>query len=342
VGARKLLGVMPATQLLQAQAAQLAGDHGAAREIYMSLAAHPGSAVLGYRGLIMAALREGDWGEAERQAEKLRHVKPDTPWLNLIRFELAVRRQNWRDAGAALAQAERAHLLEAPRARLHQAALLVADSDLESQQGHTGEALQLAERAVRCAPEWLPGRLTLARKHLAAGHVRAGMRTIEKAWTATPHPQLASIYRTIVRSNNVLEVYKQIERLIRFNPEHPISQLALGEAALSADLWGEARRHLTALAARKEATQVVFRLLARLERRESGDERAAAQWLMRATEAPPDPRWLCAACGGGHEDWRALCAHCGAFNTLEWQTPGESRSGGKLLLTGTTLDNGLA
>ncbi len=325
INARRYLGVSPATQLLQAQAAQLAGDHRAAREIYTFLASKPDSAVLGYRGLIMAALRERNWDEAERQADKLRLIKPDTPWLNLIRFELSIRRQNWVDAGTALRQAEKAHLLEAPRAKLHQAALLAAASDLETQQGNADKALQLAEQAVRQAPQWMPARIALARKQLATGHVRAGMRTVEKTWAIAPHPQLAALYRTVVRSNNVLEVYKQIERLTRVNNDHPISQLVLAESALAADLWGEARRHLMALIAKKDTTQAAYRLLARLERRESGDERAAAQWLMKATEAPPDPRWLCTACGGGHDEWRAPCAHCGGFNTLEWQTPGIGR-----------------
>jgi len=89
VGARKLLGVSPATQLLQAQAAQLAGDRGAAREIFLALAAEPDSAILGYRGLIMDALHAGNRDEAEKLAEKLRRLRPETPWLNLIRFELA-------------------------------------------------------------------------------------------------------------------------------------------------------------------------------------------------------------------------------------------------------------
>ncbi len=96
VGARKLLGDTTATRLLQAQAAQLAGDHGMAKEIFLSLASESDSAVLGYRGLIMEAFRARDWDEAHRLTEKLRRLKPETPWLNLIRFELATRRSNGR------------------------------------------------------------------------------------------------------------------------------------------------------------------------------------------------------------------------------------------------------
>ncbi len=93
-----------------------------------------------------------------------------------------------------------------------------------------------------------------------------------------------------------------------------------------ADIWGEARRHLTALInARERATQSAYRMMARLERREKGDEQAAMQWMTKAAEAMPDPVWLCRTCGGAHEEWQATCRHCHSFATLDWQSPGISR-----------------
>jgi HemY protein len=83
-------------------------------------------------------------------------------------------------------------------------------------------------------------------------------------------------------------------------------------------------------------TQHVFKLLAALERREApkpGQDQASSNWLQRATEAPPDPRWLCNSCGGSHAIWNATCAHCHAFNSIEWQTPGASRRHSPSLLT---------
>jgi HemY protein len=47
--------------------------------------------------------------------------------------------------------------------------------------------------------------------------------------------------------------------------------------------------------------------------------------MTRAADAPADPLWLCLDCGGGHAEWQALCAHCGTFNALHWQSPGMSR-----------------
>ena len=44
-------------------------------------------------------------------------------------------------------------------------------------------------------------------------------------------------------------------------------------------------------------------------------------WLDRAVGAKPDPRYVCAACGGESLEWRSRCSRCGAFDTLSWRTP---------------------
>lgn len=328
VQARRFLGPTTLTQLLQAQAAQLAGDSRAAQEIFRALASESDSAVLGYRGLIMEARRTKNVAEMERLVEKLHRLAPETPWLNLVRFELLAQRQAWDEANAALAQAASARLLEPARVKRHRAALLAAASQRAAQQGYSDKALQAAEKAAKQAPDWFPAILVLAQAQMTSGHRRAAHRTIEKNWPRMAHPQLASLWRS--GESDLTEACQQIEKLCRDNEENAVSRLAMAEAAFAADIWGEARRHLMALINRGEATQSVYRLMAKLERRESGDEQAALQWMTRAADAPQDPVWLCQACGGAHKEWEALCAHCGAFDTLDWRSPGMSRgrSGG--------------
>src|SRR5690606_25071084 len=64
-----------------------------------------------------------------------------------------------------------------------------------------------------------------------------------------------------------------------------------------------------------------YRLLARLEAAEKNDAEAARDWLVKAEAAPPDPAWVCQACGTVAPGWTALCPHCGAFDSLAWQPP---------------------
>jgi HemY protein len=329
VASRKLLGTTPATQLLQAQAAQLAGDHDVAREIFLALAAEPESAVLGYRGLIMGALRRGDRNEVDRLIEKLRRLRPETPWLKLVDFDLAAQKQDWNGVNIALDHIAGARLMDQTRVKQHQAAALIATAQKELRGGHSDQALQAAERAARLAPAWAPAVIALAREQARAGHKRASLRTIEHAWGTAPHPQLASLYRANA-GDNAVEIYKKIEHLCGDDNHQAANRRILAEAALAADLSGEARRHLMALVERGEATRSDYRLLAQLERRDGGKEELATKWLSHAIDAPADPAWLCRVCGGSHEEWQALCRHCGAFDALEWQTPGQSRVGDKM------------
>jgi HemY protein len=70
--------------------------------------------------------------------------------------------------------------------------------------------------------------------------------------------------------------------------------------------------------------------MARLEEAENGSVGGIRAWLDRAVGAMPDPRYVCASCGGESLEWRSLCPHCGSFDALAWRTPAWGVSGGTL------------
>jgi HemY protein len=323
IAARRNGSVDVAARWLQAQAAQLAGDHKAAQEIFRALASNADATVLGYRGLITEAKRAGKWDEVDRLITELYRLKPTTPWLSLMRMESAARHRQWDEAEQALGYAVSARLLDSAAGRRTRAALRIATSRAARADGDAEAALQAAEQAARQAPEWLPAQINLAEILAANGHDRAATRAIERAWKQHPHPQLTSILRGMAANN--LDAFKQTERLCRLNDTAVESRVALAQAALDADIWGEARRHLTVSVNDGSATQGVYKMLARLERRERGDERAAAAWLTRGAEAPADPVWLCRACGKAHAEWQPLCDSCGSFDSLDWHSAGKGR-----------------
>lgn len=321
VAARKNIGNGTAAQWLQAQAAQLAGDHRAAREIFRVLAATPEAAVLGYRGLITEAKRAGTWDEVDRLMAELHRLKPATPWLSLIRMESAARRRQWAEAESALSHAIAARLMDSESGRRTRAALRISISRGGADQG---EALQAAEQAARQAPDWLPAIINLAEILSNTNHKRAASRLIERSWKTHPHPQLAQILRR--QADSPLDAFRDTEHMCRGSETTAESRIALAEAALAADVWGEARRYLLASLKDGAATQSIYRLLARLERREHGDERAATSWLMKASEAAADPAWICRNCGGASDAWQPVCGHCGSFDSIDWQNAGQSRA----------------
>ncbi|MBF0394238.1 MAG: hypothetical protein HQL38_16295, partial [Alphaproteobacteria bacterium] len=109
------------------------------------------------------------------------------------------------------------------------------------------------------------------------------------------------------------------ESLVAGNPDHCESHLAVGEAAVAAEQWGLARRHLVA-AAKAVSDRRVFGLMAEVEERETGDQTAAAMWHRREGTAPL-PHWHCGACGAEVADWAPLCPSCDAVATIVWDRP---------------------
>ncbi|PCJ56893.1 MAG: hypothetical protein COA65_10060 [Rhodospirillaceae bacterium] len=162
--------------------------------------------------------------------------------------------------------------------------------------------------------------IAYARLAKGQGAARRAEKAIEKAWSKNPHPDLARAYLEIDGLDDSLQRLRKIEKLAVLRPNHPESVLAVGEAALKAEIWGEAKSNLEkAIAARPSAR--AFRAMAELEAAEPGNE-AAAQWLARAAEASADPHWVCGNCGAIAESWAPVCAHCDAFDRFAWRLPG--------------------
>jgi uncharacterized membrane-anchored protein len=77
------------------------------------------------------------------------------------------------------------------------------------------------------------------------------------------------------------------EALAAKKPLHPLSYLAVAQAALACKLWGKARQQLQAIVD-LEPLPDAFRLMAALEKSEHGSKEAAYKWL----DKPPRRRSL--------------------------------------------------
>src|SRR5207253_335237 len=109
--------------------------------------------------------------------------------------------------------------------------------------GDDATALRLAEHARRLRPDagWLLETLLVL-------EARAGGR----AWLTAPHPDLARLYLDTRPKGGPLARAAAAQRLAVQNPSALESHLAVAEAALAAQLWGEARHHLLLAAAQPQ------------------------------------------------------------------------------------------
>jgi HemY protein len=315
-----LLADPPLTLLLSAQAAQLDGDEEAAKRFFTAMIERRETEFLGLRGLLNQALSAGDRGAALQYAERAMALRPGTQWAALSCFDLETRERRWDAARKTLAQLTRRRLISRERARHHRGVILYELSCGALAGGDRRRALALAGEAQAMTQDLAGPAAHHARLLLGERKDSRAAKAVERAWRTAAHPELAQVYSAIHEGEPPLARVNSFERLAAQNPTARESHVALAEAALDAQLWGEARRHLEA-AIGSDPTSRLCLLTARLEEAEHGDIDAVRTWLDRAVGATPDPRYICASCGGESLEWRSLCPRCGAFDALSWSTP---------------------
>lgn len=319
--ADNLLRDPPLTMLLSAQAAQLNGDDRAAEKYFQAMLERPETAFLGVRGLLNKALRENDRPVALKLARQAHDLQPRTPWVLTTLFDLEARSGHWEQAERILLEAQKLGAVAPDIARRHRTALLLERSYEAELAGRVGEAQTLAGSAHDQMPGFAPAAVRSALLLARAGKPKPAVRTIERAWRIEPHPDLADAFREIEPNADALAQVKRFERLLSANPDHPESHLALARVALTARLWGEARKHLSKALALRPSRRT-YRLLADLAQEEHGDAIGARDWLAKAAMAPEDPGWGCGNCGAGFGSWRGVCGNCGSFDSVQWrETP---------------------
>ena len=314
-----LLDEPPLTLLLAAQAAQASGDEAGAARQYQAMLERPETEFLGLRGLIAQARRRGEDGEALRLAERARALRPKAPWVQETLLQLQGATGQWSGAERTLEAMPRGAQNEHRRA-----VVLLAQARAAAGAGETQRAASLAAEAARAAPDLAPAAAEAARHFSAAGEARKARKTLEAAWRASPHPDLAAAWASLRRNESPRERLAAARELAALAPAHPESLMLVGEAATAARDFALARDSLDT-ARRAADGRRVHRLLAELDRAELG-EAAAEEELRRAAAAPADPVWRCSSCRTESASWAPQCPRCGALDGLAW-------SDGRLALT---------
>ena len=321
-----LLEEPPLTLLLSAQAAQLEGDDHAARGYFEAMLDQPATAFLGLRGLLVQAERTGDTARALELAEQAFALRPETPWVLTALLEMQTRAGRWADALGTAKQALRHGAVSEEAGRRRQAGLLFERARALREQGEVREALRIADEARTTDATFLPAALLGAGLAKEAGRDAAAQRAVADAWRHCPHPALGRLFLALNAERSAAERLRRVEALVAENSGHAESLMLLAGQALDARQWGTARRHLERAAAECPSAGV-FRLLARLEEAETGDGEAVRRYLRQASEAAPDPAWLCTRCASASPAWSIVCDRCGGLDSIEWRSPPRAETG---------------
>ncbi|WEJ79765.1 tetratricopeptide repeat protein [Paracoccus versutus] len=318
--AAKLLDKPHVTDLLAAQAAEVAGDRRKAAEVYRRLLSDERTRFVGIRGLMRQKLDEGDTATALKLAEKAYALKPKHTELQDTLLQLQTREGDWKGARAVLKDKRQQGQLPKDVHVRRDAVLALKEASEVLAHGNSISAREAAISANRASPDLIPAAVLAARSYIAQNDPRNASRVLQKTWSVRPHPSVAATYAEIVPDEKPAARLRRFEDLMRQNPEHEETRLLRAELLLAAEDFPGARRALGDLA-EKHPTVRSLSILAAVERGEGSDDAVVRGILARALVASRGPQWVCDKCHNVMADWSPTCDSCGGFDTLTWREP---------------------
>ncbi len=329
--AKKFAHEHPLTHLLAAQAAQLSGDTDKAEAEFRSMLGREDTKLLGLRGLYIEAVRRNDAVSARAFAQEAAYSDTMPVWAAEALIEFQARARDWWGALTTLEAATSARVIDKAIAKRRRAVLLTAQA-LAIEENDPSQARELAQEAVKLSPDLVPAAALAGRLLGVQGSLRKAGNIIEKAWTITPHPDLALAYAHLQPGSSAEDRLKRAKRLAKKRPDNPESKLSVARAAIEANRFAEARALLEPLLG--DPTQRACMLMAELEAKEHGDHGKAREWTIRALRAKRDPAWV--ADGYVSQSWLPASPRTGALDAFIWAVP-DAAPGGPVIEQAETV-----
>ena len=308
------------TNLLIAQAAEMAGDRRKAEETYRKLVTNESTRFVGVRGIMKQKLAEGDTDTALKLAEKAFALKPKHEETGDVLLKLQAEKEDW--AGERQTLNTKLKNGQVPRDvhKRRDAVLALSEAKDVIAEGNSIEAREAAIEANRLSPDLIPAAVMAAHGYIDQGRPKYATRLLKKAWDVQPHPDLAAAFAAIQPDESPKERLKRFTTLTRLHPEHPETKMLLAELNIANEDFPQARRSLGNLVETDPTARSVT-LMAAIERGEGASDTVIKGWLARALTVSRGPQWICDNCQHIHTNWKPVCENCHSFDTLAWKTP---------------------
>ncbi|KIN62864.1 HemY domain protein [Sulfitobacter noctilucicola] len=318
--ADKYLNKPALTNLLTAQAAELAGDRKMAEETYRKLVADESTRFVGVRGIMKQKLAEGDTDTALKLAEKAFALKPKHGETGDILLQLQAQKEDWTGARKTLSAKLKNGQLPRDVHKRRDAVLALSEAREVFDEGNDIAARESAIEANRMSPDLIPAAVMAARGYIEQGKPRYAARVLAKGWSVHPHPDLAAAFAEIEPDEKPAARIKRFKALTKSKPDHPETKMLNAELFIADEDFPAARRALGDLVETDPTARSVT-LMAAIERGEGASDTVVKGWLARALTVSRGPQWICDNCQHIHHDWAPMCTNCKSFDTLTWKTP---------------------
>ena len=321
--ADKYLNKPALTNLLTAQAAELAGDTRKAEETYRKLVEDEQTRFVGVRGIMKQKLAAGETDTALALAEKAYALKPKHEETGDVLLQLQAEKEDWKGARATLGTKLKNGQLPRDVHKRRDAVLALSEAKEIIADGNSIEAREAAIEANRLSPDLIPAAVMAAQSYVAQEKPRYASRVLSKAWGVSPHPDLASAFAAIDPEEKPPARIKRFRTLTKQNPDHAETRMLLSELHIANEDFPEARRALGDLVETDPTARSVT-LMAAIERGQGASDTVVKGWLARALSVSRGPMWICDNCQHIHAEWQPVCENCSSLDTLTWRKPPES------------------
>lgn len=283
--AERLLQRPALTRLLNAQAAELAGDPARAATYYRAMTEDSATAFVGLKGLLEQALAAGETDKALKLATKAYELRSKDERVLDVLYMLQSQKFNWVAARQTLTAQSRAGLLPKAEAARRESMLALAQANEAETLGEAEYARKLAVDAAKLDPS-NPEAVAAASRHLcASGSKRAAAKLVIESWRRAPHPRLAAAFAAIEPDEAPAARRRRFDKLFEAQPNHPEALFLKAELALTTKDWAEARNALKQLPETEPSARTCA-ILAAVARGEGRPDAEVRGWLARALGAP--------------------------------------------------------
>ena len=318
--ADKYLNKPALTNLLTAQAAEMAGDRRKAEETYRKLVEDEQTRFVGVRGIMKQKLADGDTETALKLAEKAFALKPKHEETGDVLLQLQAEKEDWSGARQTLSAKLKNGQLPRDVHKRRDAMLALSEAKDIFTEGKDIEARVAAIEANRLSPDLVPAAVMAAHGYIDQKKPRAAARLLTKTWSVHPHPDLAAAFAAIEPDEKPIQRIKRFAALVKSQPDHAETKMLMSELHIANEDFPSARRALGDLVENDPTARSVT-LMAAIERGEGASDIIVKGWLARAISVSRGPQWICESCQHIHADWTPICTNCKSFDTLAWKRP---------------------
>lgn len=308
------------TNLISAQAAEMAGDKKKAEEVYKRLLLDDKTRFVGVRGIMKQKLESGDTDTALLLAEKAFAIKPKHVETQDTLLRLQAHTEDWGGARKTLSAKLRHGSLPRDVHRRRDAVLALSEAREAQIDGEAAKAREAAIEANRLSPDLIPAAAMAARMYIETGKTRNAVRILKKAWDMNPHPDLAAAFAEIAPDESAEERLKRFRALTKMKPAHAETKMLQAELNIAAKDFPTARKALGDLV-ETDPTARSLTIMAAIERGEGSEDAVVRGWLTKALTASRGPQWVCENCHSVHGEWVPVCKNCETFDALSWVVP---------------------